>query len=150
MPSVACVGLSCFFHSFSRIVIIFLITSDVYLFSDISLLCMRFSRYISFQAALSAIRCLDSSSFHGCHGTSRSLITGKTVPAAALKPPLFSSFLFFMIRQPPAFPHRLQCSIIGRPGLNLRVRDGYGCYPGTHRHRILSDSFFPRTLIIKQ
>ena len=33
------------------------------------------------------------------------------------------------IRQPPAFPCRLQHSIIGRLGLNLRVRDGYGCFP---------------------
>ena len=31
--------------------------------------------------------------------------------------------------QPPAFPCRLQHSIIGRLGLNLRVRDGYGCFP---------------------
>ena len=33
------------------------------------------------------------------------------------------------IRQPPAFPCRLQHSIIGRLGLNLRVRDGNGCVP---------------------
>ena len=33
------------------------------------------------------------------------------------------------IRQPPALPHRLQCSTIGRLGLNHRVRDGYGCFP---------------------
>ncbi len=39
------------------------------------------------------------------------------------------------IRQPPAFPGRLQPSIIGRFGLNHRVRDGYGCFPKTHRHR---------------
>ena len=37
--------------------------------------------------------------------------------------------------QPPAFPHRLQCSIIGRFGLNRRVRDGNGCVPKTHRHQ---------------
>ena len=30
---------------------------------------------------------------------------------------------------PPAFPYRLQYSIIGRLGLNRRVRDGYGCFP---------------------
>ena len=40
-------------------------------------------------------------------------------------------------RQPPAFPYRLQYSIIGRPGLNLRVRDGNGCAPRTHRRRNL-------------
>ena len=44
------------------------------------------------------------------------------------------SFLF-LIRRPPALPHRLQCSTIGRPGLNRRVRDGNGCFPWTHRHR---------------
>ena len=42
------------------------------------------------------------------------------------KPFGFSSFL---IRQPPALPHRLQCSTIGRLSLNLRVRDGNGCVP---------------------
>ena len=33
------------------------------------------------------------------------------------------------IWQPPAFPCRLQHSIIGRLSLNLRVRDVYGCFP---------------------
>ena len=33
------------------------------------------------------------------------------------------------IWQPPALPHRLQCSTIGRLGLNHRVRDGNGCVP---------------------
>ena len=32
-------------------------------------------------------------------------------------------------RQPPTFPRRLQRSIIGRLGLNHRVRDVNGCYP---------------------
>ena len=31
--------------------------------------------------------------------------------------------------QPPALPHRLQCSTIGRLSLNHRVRDGNGCLP---------------------
>ena len=43
--------------------------------------------------------------------------------------------IFFLIRQPPTFPHRHQCSIIGRLGLNHRVRDGNGCFPQAHRHR---------------
>ena len=47
--------------------------------------------------------------------------------------------LIKQIRQPPAFPGRLQPSIIGRQGLNHRVRDGYGCFPLPHRHR---KSFF--------
>ena len=43
--------------------------------------------------------------------------------------------VFFLIRRPPALPHRLQCSTIGRSGLNRRVRDGNGCVPWAHRHR---------------
>ena len=42
---------------------------------------------------------------------------------------------FFIIRQPPALPCRLQHSTIGLLGLNHRVRDGYGCFPQAHRHR---------------
>ncbi len=34
-----------------------------------------------------------------------------------------------VIRQPPALPHRLQCSTIGRLSLNHRVRDENGCVP---------------------
>ena len=34
-----------------------------------------------------------------------------------------------LIRQPPAFPYRLQYSIIGRLSLNHRVRDENGCVP---------------------
>ena len=47
----------------------------------------------------------------------------------------FNVLFLFLIRQPPAFPCRLQHSIIGLPGLNHRVRDGYGCVPWAHRHR---------------
>ena len=36
---------------------------------------------------------------------------------------------FVLIWQPPAFPCRLQHSIIGRLGLNHRVRDVNGCDP---------------------
>ena len=50
---------------------------------------------------------------------------------------LSSPSLFKGLRQPPAFPCRLQHSIIGRFSLNLRVRDGYGCFPEAHRHRNL-------------
>ena len=54
-------------------------------------------------------------------------------------------FLFFKIRHPPAFPCRLQHSIIGRLGLNHRVRDVDGCFPQTHRHRKFSYSLFMNT-----
>ena len=39
------------------------------------------------------------------------------------------SYKPFLIWRPPALPHRLQCSTIGRSGLNHRVRDGNGCVP---------------------
>ena len=42
---------------------------------------------------------------------------------------------YFLIWQPPALPHRLQCSTIGRSGLNRRVRDGNGCVPRAHRRQ---------------
>ena len=41
----------------------------------------------------------------------------------------FRSSFFSLSRQPPALPHRLQCSTIGRLRLNHRVRDGNGCVP---------------------
>ena len=47
--------------------------------------------------------------------------------------PFHSSF--FKIWRPPALPHRRQCSTIGRPGLNHRVRDGYGCCPRAYRRQ---------------
>ena len=47
----------------------------------------------------------------------------------------FQPVVFFLIWRPPALPHRLQCSTIGRLGLNRRVRDGNGCFPQPHRHQ---------------
>ena len=46
-----------------------------------------------------------------------------------------SPVFLFLIWRPPALPHRLQCSTIGRPGLNHRVRDENGCVPRAHRHQ---------------
>ena len=47
-----------------------------------------------------------------------------------------SAFVFLFLNwRPPTLPHRLQCSTIGRPGLNHRVRDGNGCCPRAHRHQ---------------
>ena len=45
------------------------------------------------------------------------------------------SYKPILIWRPPTLPHRLQCSTLGRLGLNHRVRDGNGCYPQTHRHQ---------------
>ena len=69
-----------------------------------------------------------------------SLATG-TMPAATDRQPgvcLFSFYISFLIWQPPALPCRHQHSTIGRPGLNHRVRDGYGCAPWAHRHQIFT------------
>ena len=48
------------------------------------------------------------------------------------------SYIPMGIWQPPALPHRLQCSTIGRLGLNRRVRDGNGCVPQAHRRQKFS------------
>ena len=61
-----------------------------------------------------------------------------------VKPASISSgcpVFLFLIWRPPALPHRLQCSTIGRLGLNRRVRDGNGCVPQPHRHQKHFDSF---------
>ena len=60
--------------------------------------------------------------------------------------PISKVSLWKVFWQPPAFPCRRQHSIIGRPGLNHRVRDVteltfHGCFPRAHRHqkmRVLS------------
>ena len=81
-----------------------------------------------------------------------------------VKPASISSgypVFLFLIWRPPALPHRLQCSTIGRLGLNRRVRDGNGCVPQPHRHqksRVLNEhkpqsqcefstNFVPRNLM---
>ena len=89
------------------------------------------------------------------------LITGKTSYPNSVSPLMwvtpflvpfyliaFSPALFWGSRQPPAFPCRLQHSIIGRFSLNRRVRDGYGCFPEAHRHR--KDSLSTFSLITQQ
>ena len=65
------------------------------------------------------------------------LLARQVLSQLSYAPVVLSSFisqsltasLSFLIRQPPALPHRLQCSTIGRLSLNLRVRDGNGCVP---------------------
>ena len=59
-----------------------------------------------------------------------------------------SSVVLFLIWRPPALPHRLQCSTIGRLRLNRRVRDGNGCFPQAHRHQksIFSYSLITQTV----
>ena len=58
-----------------------------------------------------------------------------------------------LIWHPPALPHRLQCSTIGRLRLNRRVRDGNGCFPQAHRHqksRVLNEyKVYRRTNLVR-
>ena len=75
---------------------------------------MRFSRYV----------CASASALANGDGEIRTLD-----PLLARQVLSQLSYTPMKIRQPPAFPCRLQHSIIGRLGLNLRVRDGYGCFP---------------------
>ena len=73
---------------------------------------------------------LDSLFF--CQGTLRALIASLFLYIKAFRfrlPPFASRFYTNRRRQPPALPHRLQCSTIGRLSLNHRVRDVYGCAP---------------------
>ena len=51
-----------------------------------------------------------------------------------------TSMPFYKSRRPPALPHRLQCSTIGRPGLHRRVRHGNGCFPRPYRRQIFPAS----------
>ena len=44
--------------------------------------------------------------------------------------------VYFLKRHPPTLPCRLQQSTIGRLCLNHRVRNGNGCVPQAHRHRL--------------
>ena len=59
----------------------------------------------------------------------------------------FQPVVFFLIWRPPALPHRLQCSTIGRLGLNRRVRDGNGCVPQPHRHQKLIYIFLDNSTV---
>ena len=123
MHSVACVGISGrFFTSFSRrckLIITLRWWSPRMSFSiwELIYFCMQFSKYMS-DWSLSVIK--NQNLFW-------SLITGKDQ--------FISFFKLFIIWRPPALPHRLQCSTIGRLRLNRRVRDGNGCFPQAHRHQ---------------
>ena len=57
------------------------------------------------------------------------LLARQVLSQLSYTPILVVMYYLILIRQPPALPHRLQCSTIGRLGLNHRVRDGNGCVP---------------------
>ena len=82
--------------------------------------------------ALFKILIMKALNFHSGDGEIRTLdpLLARQVLSQLSYAPIFHSlFSFFLIRQPPALPYRLQYSTIGRLGLNHRVRDGYGCIP---------------------
>ena len=57
------------------------------------------------------------------------LLARQVLSQLSYTPILVVMYYLILIRQPPALPHRLQYSTIGRLGLNHRVRDGNGCVP---------------------
>ena len=94
---------------------------------------MKFSRYI-IDLALNCFRSVETERFE----LLTPCLQGRCSPNWATPP---------WIWQPPAFPCRLQHSIIGRFSLNHRVRDVDGCFPKAHRHQnyVVINLFFETT-----
>ena len=92
---------------------------------------MKFSRYC--YEHLDGNKCNDVSIFvldgDGEIRTLDPLLARQVLSQLSYTPILVVMYYLILIRQPPALPHRLQCSTIGRLGLNHRVRDGNGCVP---------------------
>ena len=90
-------------------------------------LCMKFSRYILNSFAVQWRRWDSNSWPPACKAGALPTELHPHWLSPLFKKAFASSF--FLIRQPPAFPCRLQHSIIGRLSLNHRVRDVDGCFP---------------------
>ena len=91
-------------------------SSDVFFLSLTFLSLFLDIRICGFQGTYLAYSATETPDFSGPS------VTGQTrLPGSLIK--------FLIVWQPPALPHRLQCSTIGRLRLNHRVRDGYGCVP---------------------
>ena len=95
-----------------------------YLISFNQISCMQFSRYDTDWYFISHIR-----------GKIPFLLISLVKPSIYLI--RLMPVVLFLVWRPPALPHRLQCSTIGRLRLNRRVRDGNGCFPQAHRHQKL-------------
>ena len=93
-----------------------------YLISFNQISCMQFSRYDTDWYFISHIR-----------GKIPFLLISLVKPSIYLI--RLMPVVLFLVWRPPALPHRLQCSTIGRLRLNRRVRDGNGCFPQAHRHQ---------------
>ena len=104
--------------------------------------CMRFSRYVLFvrltklsYASLRFANRLALNSYSLCSYSFSCFRRNGDGEIRTLDPLLARQVLSQLsytptgIWQPPTLPHRLQCSTIGRLGLNHRVRDGNGCVP---------------------
>ena len=97
------------------------------------LLFMILSRY-SFQYVVFKVRGTPQAKLLSANGdgeirTLDPLLARQVLSQLSYTPILVVMYYLILIRQPPALPHRLQCSTIGRLGLNHRVRDGNGCVP---------------------
>ena len=111
-----------------------------YLISLIKFTCMQFSRYDTDWIFISHIRrkvlfssyITGKTSFKEVRFISFNERLKKLNSICALRLDLIN---LFIVWRPPALPHRLQCSTIGRLRLNRRVRDGNGCFPQAHRHQ---------------
>ena len=109
--------------------------SDIWKPSSSYLSCMEFSRYI--------FVCRLPGSGDGEIRTLDPLLARQVLSQLSYAP--------IISWRPPAFPRRLQRSIIGLPRLNHRVRNGHGCFPRAHRHQLLSAAFsFPDSSTVKQ
>ena len=78
---------------------------------------MKFSKYV---------RALSNSFITSCDGDGEIRTLDPLLARQVLSQ---LSYAPILIWQPPTLPRRLQRSTIGRLGLNLRVRDGNGCFP---------------------
>ena len=123
----------------------FVILSDVLIKNILFFLltlCMKFSSYTALRrSAVSESNLLDEPlpipwllTSSQCFGLStirkiNSLISLMIGGCAPLLLSMSKLSLYYLTRQPPALPCRLQHSTIGRSSLNHRVRDVYGCFP---------------------
>ena len=89
---------------------------------------MKFSRYNRFPSlkALEVASQLRSPDIHLVNGDGEIRTLDPLLARQVLSQ---LSYTPILIWQPPAFPRRLQHSIIGRLSLNHRVRDVDGCFP---------------------
>ena len=123
-------GLLVFFLSLLSQCLVFVSILRLTYHQEMNVLHMRFSRYSFHMPAFNiqaGILCGKTNIFSFTASGDKEIRTLDPLLARQVLSQL--SYIPFLIWRPPALPHRLQCSTIGRSGLNRRVRDGYGCFP---------------------